>query len=104
MRYLLLLLFIVGCSEKLPMPQVGECYEDYFIKGKQSSYEFKKVIKVDPNNMYETITYVYNFPNSPIFKQGQWYQTIIGPSTDSKEWFLAEDVEYKVVNKIKCPW
>ena len=93
----------VNGTEEPPLPKVGECYEDYFNKMKEESYQIKKVIAVDPESEYDTIRYVYTFPNNPEFKHGQWYE-IPTLTSESKRWFFGVGSKHKTVNKIECPW
>lgn len=102
MRYIFILFFLVGCTEERPMPKVGECYERYFKGHKLDSYEYVKIIKVDLKSKYDAIHYIYNIPSSSNFEKGKWY-TIPALTKESKDWFYGL-YDYKVVNKIKCPW
>lgn len=89
--------------EERPLPKVGECFEDYYPKMKELSYQYKKVIKIDPESEFDTIHYVYNMPHSEGFEHGQWYH--LPPLTsESKSWFYGTGSKLKTVNKIECPW
>lgn len=98
--YLVMGVTLAGCTSDKPIPKVGECYENYFKSMKEDTYEFRKVIKVNPKSDYYNIKFVYNFPNTEGFEGGIWYTNSLAFVPTSR--FLGNSrIE---VNKIKCPW
>jgi len=90
--------------DKFSLPKVGECYERvYLLNDKTVSRELRKIIRVNPKDKQDTITYVYNMLDEEGFEKGKWYYLELLCS-ESVNWFFASDMDFITVKKTNCPW
>ena len=95
MKYLLSLLFLIGCNYY--DPKVGDCYERYDNDMKYDTHEYNKIIKVEGDDLQ----YIYNFINAENFEKGKWY---ISPVTETAISLYFETYNNVTHRKIQCPW
>jgi hypothetical protein len=90
--------------DKFSIPKVDECYERVYLNAdKSTTYEIRKVIKINPEDKYNAVTYVYNFLGEDGFEKGKWYYLELLCS-ESVNTFFADGVDFVTVHKTNCPW